>query len=59
MVCPAKELPLGMVALTTAVNGRNGLTRSCQGISTGVDSLSWPQKLVDGGLWKPATFCVP
>ena len=24
----------------------------------GVDSLSWPQKLVDGGRWKPVVSCV-
>ena len=40
------------------VNGNNGLSLSCQGATAGVDSLSWPQKLVDVGRWKPVVSCV-
>ena len=40
------------------VNGSNGLPGAVR-VSAQVPIRSWPQKLVDGGLWKPATFCVP
>ena len=39
-------------------NGNNGLTLSCRGATAGVDSLSWPQKLVDVGRWKPVVSCM-